>query len=263
MRIGAACFPSGALPSRAFPASTAVPTSPSTLALVTLQVAPRLAGPAVFKALLRGSVRCHRLPLPARRARCSPGLPLSGASTSAIPSAPPSVQPTIRWPALGPQTNVGTPLAEGMLQPVGLSARAGCSGTSNPSVPVAVCEDLAATAAYPVHRSGRPRAGQGAENRKSRDLPGRAPQGRPVGGPHTSRTVVAAAPMQTSCHRHVLPRRPPGLGGLPEGNSQRVAGSSRPDPDGPCAASSVCLPAAVVVRCGFAVRGTSRLTRQV
>lgn len=33
--------------------------------------------------------------------------------------------------------------------------------------------------------------------------------------------------------------------------------------DRPCAASSVCLPAAAVVQCGFAVRGTSRLTRQV
>lgn len=70
-----------------------------------------------------------------------------------------------------------------MLQPVGLSARAGCSSTSDLALPVAVCEDLAATAAYPVHREGRPRARQGVEDRKCRDLPGRAPQGRPVGGP--------------------------------------------------------------------------------
>jgi len=115
-----------------------------------------------------------------------------------------------------------------MLQPVGLSARAGCSSTSDPSLPVAVCENLAVSAAYPVHRAGRPLACQGVEDRKCRDLPGRAPQGRPVGGPHASRTVKAAAPTQTSCHRPYLPRRPPGLGGLPEGSSQRVAGPSRP-----------------------------------
>jgi hypothetical protein len=93
------------LPSRAFPASTAVPTSPSTVALLTLQVAPRLAGPAVFKALLRGSVRCPPAPLPACEARCSPGLPFAGASTSAIPmplhpsSQPSGGQPWDRKPA--------------------------------------------------------------------------------------------------------------------------------------------------------------------
>lgn len=35
--------------------------------------------------------------------------------------------------------------------------------------------------------------------------------------------------MQTSCHRQDLLRRPPGLGGLPEGSVRRVAGPSRPD----------------------------------
>jgi len=69
----------------------------------------------------------------------------------------------------------------------------------------------------------------GDEDRKSRDLPSRAPRRRPVGGPHIRRTVVAVVQMQTSCHRQDLLRRPPGLGGLPEGSVRRVAGPSHPD----------------------------------
>jgi len=240
-----------------------VPTSPSTVALLTLQVAPRLAGPAVFKALLRGSVRCPPPPLPACEARCSPGLPFSGASTSAIPSAPPSVQPTIRWPALGPQTSVGTPLAEGMLPPVGLSARAGGSSASARPPPVAVCEDLAAAAANPVHRAGRPPPCQGMRTGRV----GTSPVGRREGVQSGDHTSAERSLPSCRCRRRVIVRTccavhrasvvsPKGACGVSLGRRTRTS-------DGPCAPSSVCLPAAAVVRCGFAVRGTSRLTGQV
>jgi hypothetical protein len=200
-----------------------VSTSPPTVALLTLQVASRIAGPAVSRALLRGSVRGLPPPLPVEEARCSPGLPLPGAITSSsllplLPSGGPSGG--LPW-GCGP-TSVRRPRrgsARGRV--LGPCRALRPAGRFRPALlPEAVREGLATSAARPVQRAVRPRQRGPVEW---------GPPRRPAltggaGNLHTGRTVVAAVPMQTSCHHHARRAVRRASGGLPEGSVRRVAG---------------------------------------
>lgn len=196
-------------PPELFSAHKAGPASPqASFPLGVTTCFPVWPGVAVFRALLRVSVRDTPPPLPAALVRCSPGLPVSGASCPPfvpIPRRPRSTRWSLGWLLAG----VWPPPERGFFPPTGSRPRRWSSGAS------ARCSRWLVRSDREVDRAAL---------RGARFSPLRGPEGsnftqtlrrRSSRGPH-----AAGVPPARGRHDLVvrLSRRPPGSGGLPEGS---------------------------------------------
>jgi len=117
-------------PPELFSAHKAGPASPqASFPLGVTTCVPVWPGVAVFRALLRVSVRDTPPPLPAALVRCSPGLPVSGASCPPfvpIPRRPRSTRWSLGWLLVG----LRLPPERGFFPPTGSRPRRWSSGAS-------------------------------------------------------------------------------------------------------------------------------------